>query len=83
MEALDRSSDRRKFLKQLGAALGVAVGAIALPSIAKATTDTTQCCRTNCTSCGAGTTPYFCNCIGDSYCACFSTSNPTCFSAPC
>lgn len=76
----EKPSDRKGFLKKIGAAIGVAVGALALPSVARAAP---LCCRTNCTTCTGTDQPYYCSCPGFSYCACFSTSQPTCFSAPC
>lgn len=69
MDENENGTSRRRFLKQLGVTLAVALGAGALAESAFAAG---QCCR-NCNACGGcgGTSCYcYCDCsgIGESYC---------------
>lgn len=92
MDAIESSTDRRSFLKRLGVAVGVAVGAIALPSLDRASANTggakpeytATCCTSSCTTCDADHRAYYCSCPTGNYCACFALRQPVpCFTAPC
>ena len=83
-DSSEQRTNRRRFLRQVGTALGVGVGALAVPSLAYA--PLYQCCPD--TDCGYTCTgehgyiwPQRCECEGYSYCLCFT--NNYCHSAPC
>jgi hypothetical protein len=82
MEGIEEKASRSRFLRQLGVAVGVAVGAAALPGTGRATTDVPVCCEVSCKACEFPAKSYRCSCPGFSYCACF-TNQPECFTAPC
>ena len=83
----EEQSSRKRFLKQVGIALAVGVGAAALPSRARATEqDNGQCCLNDsrCPSGGCGNNKnYWCDCLSYSYCTGCRTPNGTCYLAPC
>ncbi|HEX2050401.1 MAG TPA: twin-arginine translocation signal domain-containing protein [Actinomycetota bacterium] len=63
-------SDRRRFLKRLGATLAAGVGLAVIP--ATSASATTRCCRDdNCGPCSGGQLPYWCDRCG---CMCISSS---------
>jgi hypothetical protein len=82
MQTTEGATNRRHFLRQLGVAVGVAVGAAALPGAGNARTDSPVCCLVSCMACDFPAKSYYCSCPGFSYCACFS-GRPDCFTAPC
>jgi hypothetical protein len=78
----EAQSDRGRFLRYVATTLGVGVGAVALPSVAKATDF--QCCPDDScshTCVGQQDSPQRCYCEGYNYCLCFTESH--CHSAPC
>lgn len=86
MNAIEKSSSRRRFLRQLGLGLGAGVGVLAMPAVAKA--QFYVCCpNTNpCTgACPGGETKYLCQCShygGADYCTgCQPDGN--CYNGPC
>lgn len=82
MEVIEEKANRRRFLRQLGVAVGIAVGAAAVPGTGRATTAAPTCCRVSCMVCEFPAMSYRCSCQGFSYCACFS-GHDECFTAPC
>jgi phosphoribosylcarboxyaminoimidazole (NCAIR) mutase len=51
MQTTEGATNRRHFLRQLGVAVGVAVGAAALPGAGNARTDSPVCCLVSCMAC--------------------------------
>jgi hypothetical protein len=80
----DVRHNRRRFLRQVGLALGVGVGVAAWPSVAKAFVY--DCCLNN-TICSGVCNPglwYYCECPGDSFCMCSTRPpDPPCYPATC
>jgi hypothetical protein len=79
----EEQSSRRRFLRQIGTALAVGVGAAILPSRARAGAG--QCCAstTQCPQCSPPQKNYWCDCIDHFYCTGCRSDAGTCFSAIC
>lgn len=74
LEAPDKpTKSRRRFLRQIGLTLGVGVGALAVPAVARATLY--QCCPQACISCETNWHSHFCECEWGTYCLCFPNSH--------
>lgn len=93
METPRPPQTRRSFLRSVGAAMAVGVGALALPTTAHAKTVrgqrnatplNSQCCRQNCKTCSGTPVAYKCtdSCNKRSCCVCL-TPGPTCFNPGC
>jgi hypothetical protein len=93
MELVERKRDRRSFLRQFGTALGVGIGAVALPSVAlggqHVQPDTSFFCCKN-SSCPVDPSfsctnalLYYCQCPTGSYCTCQTSDLGSCYNAPC
>lgn len=86
MNAIESSSSRRRFLRQIGIGLGAGVGVLAVPKVAKA--DIWVCCPDTST-CGGGCpqnqTKYLCRCsqwgLTDYCTGCQPSGN--CYNGPC
>lgn len=87
MQAIERSSSRRRFLRQLAMGVGTGVGVLAVPAVAKA--EVWVCCPdSSCGTCPPANPPnatYLCRCSqwgGTDYCT-DCQPDGDCYNGPC
>ncbi len=88
MQAIEKSSSRRRFLRQLALGVGTGVGVLAVPAAAKA--EFYVCCASststsNGNGCPQGWTRFWCQCSrygGTDYCT-DCQPNGGCYNGPC
>lgn len=86
MQAIEKSSSRRRFLRQLALGVGTGIGVLTVPAVAKA--ESWVCCptTTRCASdCGPNHKRYFCQCSqygGADYCT-DCQPDGDCYNGPC
>lgn len=86
MQAIERSSSRRRFLRQLAIGVGTGVGVLAVPAVAKA--EVWVCCPNDgCPGepCTGGQRRYLCQCSqygGADYCTGCQPAGD-CYNGPC